>query len=65
MSTVAIVLVIIGSVYLLKPDIFQRWFWKKTAISQRLLSPEQNKVYMRILGAVLLCIGLYLAFGHQ
>jgi hypothetical protein len=40
--------------------LFQRWFWKRTAISQRLLTPEQNRVYMRILGAVLIVVGLFL-----
>lgn len=64
MRTVAVVLIFIGSIYLLKPDIFQRWFWKKTAISQRLLSPEQNKIYMRVLGAVMVGIGLYFAFAQ-
>ena len=49
-----------GCVYLIKPDVFQRWFWKRTAISQRLLTPEQNKTYMRILGCVLIVAGVVL-----
>jgi uncharacterized protein YjeT (DUF2065 family) len=52
------VLIVCGVLYLIKPDIFQRWFWKRTAISQRLLTPEQNKVYMRVLGVVLIVIGI-------
>jgi uncharacterized protein YjeT (DUF2065 family) len=54
------VLVAFGALYLIKPDLFQRWFWKRTAISQRLLTPEQNKVYMRILGGVFLLAGVVL-----
>ena len=48
------VLIAFGAVYLIKPTIFMRWFWKRTAISQRLLTPEQNIIYMRILGGVLI-----------
>jgi uncharacterized protein YjeT (DUF2065 family) len=54
------VLILFGIIYLIKPDLFQRWFWKKTAISQRLLTPEQNKIYMRILGAVFIVVGIAL-----
>ena len=54
-----IVLIGFGILYLIKPDIFQRWFWKRTAISQR-LTPEQNKVYMRILGCVFIVVGIVL-----
>ncbi len=54
------VLIGCGVLYLIKPDIFQRWFWKRTAISQRLLTPEQNKVYMRVLGCAFIVIGIAL-----
>jgi len=57
-----IMLIMFGVLYLIKPDIFQRWFWKKTAISQRLLSPEQNMVYMRILGLAFIVTGSVLVF---
>lgn len=59
-STFGIVLIVCGIVYLLKPDIFQRWFWKRTAISQRIMTPEQNKVYMRILGVIFIVVGVIL-----
>ena len=58
MTTWSYVLIAAGVLYLIKPDIFQRWFWKRTAISQRLLTPEQNKVYMRILGVVFIVVGI-------
>jgi len=44
--------------YLLRPNIFQRWFWKRTAISQRLLTLDQNTVYMRVLGSALIVVGI-------
>jgi threonine/homoserine/homoserine lactone efflux protein len=55
-----IVLIACGVVYLIKPDIFQRWFWKRTSISQRLMTPEHNKVYMRVLGGVFILVGIVL-----
>ena len=55
-----IVLIVCGILYLIKPDIFRRGFWRRTAISQRLLTPEQNKVYMRILGGVFIVVGIIL-----
>jgi uncharacterized protein YjeT (DUF2065 family) len=60
MAVWGIVLIAFGTLYLIKPDIFQRWFWKRTAISQRLLTPEKNKVYMRILGSVFIVVGIVL-----
>jgi hypothetical protein len=64
MSLSGLSLICIGLLYLVKPDIFQRWFWKRTAISQTLLTPEQNKVYMRILGALLILVGVALVLTH-
>jgi len=62
MLIVGIILIAAGIIYLIKPDIFQRWIWKKTDISQRLLTPEQYKVFMRILGVVYIIIGVVLLF---
>lgn len=58
MAMFGVGLIIVGAIYLAKPGLFQRWFWKRTAISQRLLSPEQNRVYMRILGGLFILIGI-------
>ncbi len=58
MNTWSYVLIAAGVLYLIKPNIFQRWFWKRTALSQRMLTPEQNKVYMRILGVVFIVVGI-------
>ncbi len=64
-DTWSIVLIAAGVLYLIKPDIFQRGIWKRTAVSQRLLTPEQNKVYMRILGGVFIVIGIVLLVMHR
>jgi hypothetical protein len=59
---VGIVLISFGVLYQIKPNIFKRWFWKKTSIAQRLLGPEAYVKYMRglgilyILGGVAFCI---------
>lgn len=52
-----IALVIVGVVYVLKPDLFRRGIWKKTSIAQRLLSPEGYLRYMRGFGVVLIVAG--------
>jgi len=51
-------LIVAGIIYLIKPDIFQRWWWKRTAISQKVMTPEQNKFYMRVLGLVFIIAGI-------
>lgn len=64
MTIWGIVLIVSGVVYLIKPDIFQRGFWKQTAISQQIMTPEQNKLYMRILGGVFIIIGIVMIVIH-
>ena len=53
-------LIAVGAMYEIKPDLFRRWFWRKTSIAQRALSPENYIRYMRLLGAVLIVAGLIL-----
>jgi uncharacterized protein YjeT (DUF2065 family) len=53
-------LIVAGALYEIKPDLFRRWFWKKTSIAQRTLSPENYIRYMRLFGAVLIVVGLVL-----
>jgi hypothetical protein len=53
----ALFIILIGIIYIIKPDIFQRWIWKETAISQRILGPEKNKIYMRVLGIIFVITG--------
>ncbi len=53
-------LIALGALYEIKPDLFRRWFWKRTSIAQRALRPENYIRYMRLLGAVLIVAGLFL-----
>jgi uncharacterized protein YjeT (DUF2065 family) len=62
MARIGLILAAFGIVYLLKPNIYRRWFWKKTDIMQQKLSLENYTRYMRITGAIFLVIGLVLMF---
>ena len=54
-----IFLIVVGLTYLIKPAIFMRNPWKRTAISQQVLANNQNKNYMRVIGEVLVAVGVY------
>jgi uncharacterized protein YjeT (DUF2065 family) len=58
MPTTSIILIIGGIVYLVKPDIFRRGIWKKTAITQQIFSEKNYLIYMRILGGIIIAIGI-------
>ena len=62
MSIPGILLIVVGVIYIVKPNIFRRGMWKETAITQRIFSPKQYNVYVRILGAILITWGIYLQF---
>jgi len=58
-------LIIVGVIYILKPDIFRRGIWKHTSIAQRTLSPEGYRRFMRWIGVISIALGLlFLALGH-
>jgi hypothetical protein len=59
---VGIGLIIIGLIYWLKPNIFQRWFWKRTDILQRILGPEKYLVFINGFGICLTVVGIILSF---
>jgi hypothetical protein len=59
MHILGLALIVAGLLYIVKPDLFRRWFWTKTSIAQRALSPEGYLTYMRVLGAVFALIGLF------
>jgi hypothetical protein len=66
-TTVALILVIaggllvvLGILYIAKPDIFQRGFWKSIDISRRLSSPEKHSEFTKRFGGILIVIGLIL-----
>lgn len=52
-------LVVLGLIYIIKPDIFRRGFWKKISILQRTLSPENYLRTMRLLGGLMILFGGY------
>lgn len=58
LTGVEIGLILVGLLYSLKPNIFQRGVWKRTGIIQRILGPEKYLVFMRGLGIFLIMIGL-------
>ena len=60
MSVRGIALVLIGLVYVVKPDIFRRWFWRETSALQRSLSPNNYLRFMRVFGVILIIIGVLL-----
>lgn len=55
---IGVILIIIGSVYYFKPNIFQRWFWKKTGFLQKTLGPKKYLIFMKKLGICLIIIGI-------
>jgi hypothetical protein len=65
MVRIGIILIVFGVIYLIKPDIYRRWIWKETDITQKLLSPKQYILFMRILGGIFVMVGLYLILRHE
>ncbi|KGE21956.1 hypothetical protein B1H38_16670 [Leptospira borgpetersenii serovar Ballum] len=55
---VGIALIFIGILYIVKPDIFKRWFWTKTSLAQRFFKPDQYLIYMRSIGIISILLGL-------
>lgn len=60
LPVIGIILIIIGLIYYFKPNIFQRWFWKKTNILQKTLGPKKYLIFMKYLGICLIIIGIIL-----
>ena len=60
---IGIAFILFGIVYLINPNIFKRWFWKKTSLAQRSLSPENYQRYMRILGVLYILGGIAFAIS--
>jgi len=54
----AIVLILGGILFIIKPNIFRRWFWKRTDVAQRLLKPEHYTIFMRACGALYIVLGI-------
>ena len=63
-TTVALILVIVGALlvvwgilYIAKPDIFERGFWKSIDISRQFSSPEKHSGFVKRFGGILIVIG--------
>ena len=54
------ILIVVGAVYLWKPDIFRRGIWMKSSIAIRFLSEDNYRTYMRALGVLLIIVGVVL-----
>jgi uncharacterized protein YjeT (DUF2065 family) len=51
-------LVLLGILYLTKPDLFQQGFWKSIDISRRLSTPEKHSGFVKRFGGMLIVVGL-------
>lgn len=60
MFRIGLILLLFGILYIVRPDIYRRWIWKKTDIAQQRLSPEQYKRSMRVFGILMAVAGLTL-----
>jgi uncharacterized protein YjeT (DUF2065 family) len=60
MARFGLILIVFGIIYIIKPTIYRRWFWKKTDVMQQKLSPENYNKYMRLLGVGFIAIGIVL-----
>lgn len=59
-------LIAIGVLYAIKPNIFRRGIWTETSIAQRMLSPEGYIKYMRGVGVVFIVTGvLFILWGYR
>jgi hypothetical protein len=60
-----LLMIAFGILYVVKPDIYRRWPWKKTDIAQRLLAPEKYIRLMRFLGVLFIVIGIIIAIFYR
>jgi len=56
--TVGGLLVLLGILYVAKPDIFQQGFWKSIDISRRFSTPEKHSGFVKRFGGILIVVGL-------
>jgi hypothetical protein len=61
-----LILMAVGVLYLVKPNIYRRGIWNETSVAIRTLSPAQYVNYMRGLGVLFLLIGVgFVAYGFS
>ena len=54
---IGVLLVIWGILYIAKPDIFQRGFWKSIDVSRQFTTAEKHGKFMKTFGGILIVIG--------
>ncbi len=57
---IGVILIIFGIIYTIKPEIFKKLISWKIVFSPQRYSPKQFKNIMRLIGVVLIVIGIYL-----
>ena len=62
MTPMDYVLVACGILYIVKPNIFRRGIWTKTSVMQRTMSPQSYVLTMRLMGVMLVALGVYRLF---
>ena len=57
-----VILIVGGIIYIVKPNIFRVGIWKKTSIPQQTFTPRNYNIFMRILGVIVIILGIYKIF---
>lgn len=60
MKLLGLVVIALGAIYLLKPDMFRRGILMKTSLAMPFLSPDAYGKYARVIGAGWVLLGAYL-----
>jgi len=61
----SIILFVCAVIFMVMPDIFKRGIWKETAITQKIFSPKDYRIYMRIVGVVFFIVAIYFAWKYN
>lgn len=65
MNPMGFVLIACGLLYIVKPNIFRRGIWTKTSVMQRTMSPGKYTLAMRIMGVLLIVLGIFRLFDGR
>ncbi len=59
-NIIGLLLIGVGILFILKPDIFKRGIWTMTSIAQRTMTPENYLKYMKKVGVFYIILGILL-----
>jgi hypothetical protein len=62
MALRSILFIVIGAVYLINPHLISRWLWSKSKTAPSEATLKRYILMMRIVGGVLIAVGILLAF---